>query len=588
MPRILFILLSLFSGLLYAASIEVRVELYGLTAIEEQWVSSKLSIKAAEKETKLTNERLRTLYQLGIEEITDILQALGYYHSTIKAQWISTATGVSALYNIKKGPVTYIREVKITLKGPGQSEKEIQSLLMRPPLQKGTPLKHDTYENFKHELLGKALQLGYLDAAYNANEIRVNLKQKIADIILELDTGPRYFFGEVLFNPNPYSVEYLKRYIPFKAGEPYTTEKLLLFQKSLTETDLFTKVRIDPQVGNTAENTLPEKLYSVPLKVRLTARPKNKYTASAGYGTDLGPRGMLGWERRIRHFPGHKINLNVQGSKRQNQANLLYTIPGLHPTTDRLVLNANIVEERFQKKYSLSRDLGINKTNRIGLWERMIGLNFLYAIDKPLPTHPKQRSHFLLPSIGVVRTKLKKSTYFVHGNRFSVTLRGAARSVLSSTNLVQLESRLKWIPLLNEKTRLITRLDLGATAVSKMEKVPLKLRFFTGGDQTVRGYGYQSLGPRERDTNGGLVNVGGRYLFVSSIEIERLLYNEFSIAVFADAGNAMNKIKTKLKSGAGIGFRYNTPLGPLRFDLAKPLLKGKHKPRIHLSFGMDL
>jgi len=576
----LLVFLVLIPGTSIASGLQLRVDIVGLANVEKELIFSNLSIKIAEKERHLTEERIQNLYQLALDEITKTLESLGYYHAKVTSNLFKTQKGHFVLFQIIKGPPIIIKDVKIILVGP--HHEILDNLIKTTPLKRNHVLKHTLYESFKHALLGRALQLGYLDAVYNKTEIEIDLSQNTANIVMELDTGPRYAFGEVTFNNPPYKIDYLKRYIPFTKGEPYTTEQILVFQRALTETDLFSKVRVQPRV--TEENN-----YLVPIDVKLIAKPHNRYTASLGYGTDVGPRGMLGWERKRTNYPGHVINMNIRGSKRRNQVNLLYTIPGKHPITDRLVLGAHVVEEKLtDQKTSLRHDLGVTQINKIGKWERLMGINFLYSIDRELPTEPKIYSHYLLPNVSYLRTNFQKGDYFSYGTRASITLRGGAHSLLSSTDLIQMESRLKWIPLLTEDTRLLMRLDLGTTSVSNFSKLPLTLRFFTGGDQTIRGYGYKSLGPTTTDRYGRVVVVGGKHLAVGSLELERILYKKVSLAFFIDSGNAFNKWKSKLATGAGFGFRYATGLGPLRVDLAWPLKKGKNHARIHFAFGMDI
>ena len=560
----------------------LTIELFGLNNEEKQVVLANLSIKNAEEEKRLSKEAILSFYQIAPEEITATLETLGYYHSKVDSELYSSAEGFIARYFIQPGPATIIEKTNIKILGEGQYNPVLNTLATRSPFKIGSRLKHAEYETFKQRLLAKALQLGYLDAVFNVNEIRVDPNQNTASILLELDTGTQFKLGEVTFPSAPYPVDYLKGYIPFSTGSPYTTEQLLSLQKALVDSDLFTKVRIDPQLNDTQN-------FLVPLQVRLKPKPHNKYMASIGFGTDTGPRGMLGWERRRNAYPGHRININGHISKRRNQLNAQYTIPGKNPSTDRLAFGAQLTEERPpDRTYSLTNKLSVTHLQKRGRFERVFGLNYLSVVYRTLPTDPKERTHFLLPSTGFVWNNIKKRTLLQQGLWFSCNLQAGLKSALSSANLIRGEGSAKWMLPLGDLTRLILRGNLGVTATSDFNKLPRSLRFFTGGDHTVRGFGYESLGPTKIDKNGNVIVVGGRYLAVGSLELERKVYKNVGFAVFFDAGNAMNKWKTKLYKGAGFGFRYETPLGPLRLDIAKSMMRGKHKPRIDLNFGMNL
>ena len=166
-------------------------------------------------------------------------------------------------------------------------------------------------------------------------------------------------------------------------------------------------------------------------------------------------------------------------------------------------------------------------------------------------------------------------------------MRGALGLLLSSTNILQWELKAKSIHLLGDNSRILLRADVGGTASETFEDIPLSMRFFAGGDNTVRGYPYKSLGPTQTDPNGNEVVVGGRYLLVVSAEVETRLREKLFGAVFMDAGNAMNRWRGPLFLSAGFGFRYATPIGLLRLDIAKPIRAGKNPLRLHVTFGTD-
>jgi translocation and assembly module TamA len=115
--------------------------------------------------------------------------------------------------------------------------------------------------------------------------------------------------------------------------------------------------------------------------------------------------------------------------------------------------------------------------------------------------------------------------------------------------------------------------------------LPASLRFFAGGDRSVRGYSYQSLGPK--DSTGKVI--GGKNLFVGSLEIERPVLKDWGVALFYDAGNAFNSLsEVNLFQGAGIGLRYYSPVGTLRLDLARQIGVDNPKFRIHFTVGFQL
>lgn len=586
MIRLLCLIILLVPSFLYAKTstpyLKVSISLTGLEETLSNRITAGLSIKAAEEEAKLTLDRIELLAELSREEIIQRLEALGYYRAQVNYQLgFVSKTNMQVRYTITRGPPTYIGVVDVQITGEGSNHPDLRAIVCYPTLIEGAQLEHKQYEAYKEELLGKALQLGYLDATFNLSEIKISANHTRADIRLKLDTGRRFAFGAVSFVDAHYPSCYLERYVPFQSGEPYTTQQLSNLQTALWSSDLFTHVRVYPDTDNIQN-------YTVPIQVRLKDRPLNTYSAGLGYGNETGYRGNLGWEHRLTSFPGHQFNLNLRASQKRNRASAIYTIPGFDPTTEQLILESSATEERFEGKLSKRLDNSVTQIIKFGRCEQVLGMHYLAEIFREDSADPMRHSRFLFPTLGYIWKNIEKTTPFSHGFKILITGKGAARTLYSSTNLLQIEIEPKWIVLLGECARLIMRADLGATYIKNAKLFPLSLRFFAGGEDSIRGYEYNSLGPKERNARGKKVVIGGRYLLVGSLEAERVVKGDFSAALFVDGGNAMNRFTAPLAVGAGFGVRWATPLGPFRLDIAHPVKRGKFRPRLHLSFGIDL
>jgi translocation and assembly module TamA len=156
--------------------------------------------------------------------------------------------------------------------------------------------------------------------------------------------------------------------------------------------------------------------------------------------------------------------------------------------------------------------------------------------------------------------------------------------LLSDITFGQVTLRGKYIRSIGEKSRIITRAAIGATEVSDFEQFPSSLRFFAGGDSSIRGYDYQSLGPEGDD---GEVE-GGRYLAVGSIEYENMFLGDWGGAVFTDFGNAYNSFSDPIEYSVGIGVRWRSPVGLIRVDVAKGLSDTDEGIALHIVIGPDL
>jgi translocation and assembly module TamA len=130
----------------------------------------------------------------------------------------------------------------------------------------------------------------------------------------------------------------------------------------------------------------------------------------------------------------------------------------------------------------------------------------------------------------------------------------------------------------------MVRGHVGTTAKSDFDELPASVRFFAGGDSSVRGYDFDALGPVDAS---GLV-IGGSSLATGSFEFEQPLRDRWSLAFFVDSGNAFESSRLNAKTGAGLGGRWQSPLGPIRVDLAHPFDDDTDNWRLHISLGPDL
>jgi translocation and assembly module TamA len=190
----------------------------------------------------------------------------------------------------------------------------------------------------------------------------------------------------------------------------------------------------------------------------------------------------------------------------------------------------------------------------------------------------------LMPGISWTKTVADDRLYPRRGFRLDFTTRGGAQRVLSDVSFLQVIGNAKGILALSDDWRVISRVNTGATAMNEFDQLPASVRFFAGGDNSVRGYAYESLGPKDDD---GEV-VGGKNLLVGSMELERRLNAKWGVAAFVDSGNAFDRFHVDPKTGVGLGIRWRSPVGPIRLDLAHPLDKHGDLVRVHFVMGPEL
>ncbi len=169
------------------------------------------------------------------------------------------------------------------------------------------------------------------------------------------------------------------------------------------------------------------------------------------------------------------------------------------------------------------------------------------------------------------------------GYRLQWDVRGAKQDFLADADVLHVSALGRGLITLADKHRFLGRAQVGAIGTNSYEKVPPSLRFFAGGDQSVRGYDYQTLSPRDSQGN----REGGRYMFAGSVEYQYSFAEKWRAATFIDQGNSFNSLGDSMNTGAGIGVRWVSPVGPIRLDLARAFNQDKGW-RVHFSMGPEL
>ena len=528
--------------------------------------------KPAPEETEL-----RWLHGNAERNIRDALQPFGYYEPAIESALNRVAAGWEARYRIQPGRAMRVAAVDIQVLGDGRQDPAFQKLLAALPVAKGQILDQPKYEQLKLNLETLATERGYFDARFTEHAIEIDLQAYEATVKLHYDTGKRYRFGDIAFKQDILSPKLLNRYPRFKPGDPYDANELLKLQSDLGGSPYFSQVQID-----TSQDTVT---HTAPIDVQLTPNKKRKFSAGLGYGTDTGVRGKAKVEQRWINRQGHHYEAELQLSPIKSVLGFKYIIPGQDPTTDEYALTAGYTLQNYDDQDYERIALGGSWQRQDGKWLKNYNLSLQYE-DYQIGDEPRSTSLLLIPGLNWTWIDADDRLYTTRGLLFGFELRGASTLLLSDINFVQGVLHLKWVRALNDDSRFIARGDLGATAIKEdFEDMPASLRFYTGGDASVRGYAYNKIGPTD---DGGTV-VGGKNLVVGSLEYEHRVWGDWSVAAFIDSGDAFDGASPELKTGAGLGLRWRSPVGPVRIDFASGLDRPPGDAfRFSFSIGPDL
>lgn len=575
---------------------KLQVKILGIPPKLAETIQQDLLIFQAINEHKLTKNRIENLHDKAKTEIIHNLQSLGYYHVAVKNitlqetsqnQWLAS-------YEIELGRPTIINQLDLQLLGEATNNlklsQEINQLSVKF-LHKDQQLNHDEYEKTKQYILNKLYDYGFLNAKFDKSTITINPNNYTASILLIIDSKQQYYLGAVTFESDRYTTDFLKSYVTFKEHNLYSRDALMQLKNNLLNSGLFSKIRIDTPNIATIDNNI------IPITVRTYAKPANNYSGSIGFGTDTGIRGSLGYSRKRINHPGHQINLNIMGSKIRKNATADYSILGTNPIIDKYNFGITGTEETIEKRFNQNAAIYIQKTKKLANKTQFWKLNFLTEAYKELPEQNKQYAKFIMPSLRLIWVHKPHNQNQDNniGNKLDITTKFAHKSLASST-LLQITIQEKWIKPLIYDINIILKGTLGCTYIKGIKKLPLSLRFFAGGDYSIRGYAYESLGPTITDKNGNQKVIGGKHLILTSFELEKPIYNQINAGYFIDLGNALNTFNklnfNKLAFTNGLGLIYKTPIGSVRAYVAKPLKTVDHvnkkSLRFHLTFDAGL
>lgn len=509
------------------------------------------------------------------------LEALGYYDSEIQLD-ISPPDRrrVELTLDIHvTEPVRWV-DTRVALRGAGADDPLFDRIVQKHGPKKGDVLNHQVYENLKKELRRQALSHGYFDATWSRHKLLIDRTKRTAQMDLELTTGERFRFGEVSFSESALNDKALRRLIPFEEGDYYTEAKVTEFNRNLLDTGYFHTVGLSPL----PDRASAERKAVVPVEVELEDNEFNRVSVGAGYGTDTGPRVRLSWLMPLLNQYGHSLQFATSVSEPRQEFTSEYKIPDGKPGTDFWLVQAGYLEETFEDNSYRQITSGVSRQQQVwGDWTRTLFTKLKREqghIDGEIKADVPDDAFFITPGVSFSRLVLDNDVRPKRGYRLNVDMEFSDPSLGSDTEYMRLVGLVKWLVPMSDRQQLLLRLQLGEIWSNDFSQVPVSARFFAGGDQSIRGYEYNSLGPRNSD--GALV--GGSRLVVSSVEYLYRFKPNWKAALFVDHGGAMDDTTELTDSGAGFGVRWLSPLGTIGFDLAKPLSTDE-RWRIHITMG---
>jgi translocation and assembly module TamA len=523
---------------------------------------------------------LNHLVEYSYGEIQHILQTEGYFHAKVIRSFVEKKSAKKwlAIYDIFLGPRTLIRDVDIQILGPGKNEVDFLDLIHHQPLQKKMPFTQAQYNGLKSDLLTIANNLGYFEAAFSETKIEMNLHRNEARIILKLSTGERYRLGKISFIQDKPIIrnDLLFRFLSVQEEHYYDIDDIQKSYNDLMKSNYFETAHVDPQPDAATK--------TVNMVITLTAKKPQQYTIGLGYGTDTGPRALLGFQQRYLNQSGQYFTGQAQISSNYTRFSAYYVIPGKDPRTDSHRIGGSRTYSDVTSYLAHETAAGYQFIQHSDEWEIDIELNQYFVIYTE-NWYTRGHSKYLIPRLALSYFILTPNRHWDEGFNLAIDMTGTIKNnVTSDTTFIRNTTDVKYAYSLNDNNRVFFNGTFGALGVAHILELAPTMRFYAGGVNSVRGYSYKSLGPSANS-----LLVGGKYLLTASVNYERYLLDHLSGLLFYDIGNAYNELSEfRPYHGAGFGISWHSPVGPLKFYLSRALsLPGDHW-RFDLSIGAVL
>lgn len=539
-----------------------------------------IPILSSSAESQFVNPSLLRKLQADIQSI---LSTEGYFSPEINFKKNSNGDFIEV--SVSAGPQTLIKDVQMQFTGALadavnagniaaiQKKKELEEAWLLP---KGDAFRQSQWSEAKTQLIEALRANLYAGASLTASSANVDPETATAVIELEIDSGAAFIFGDLqVTGLERYPTWLLDRFNPPKKGEPYSSARLLEFQRGLQNSAYFSTVIFNVEPDATKASALP-------IEVLLSERQTRDLGLSAGYSSNTGFRTEVTY--RDRNIFDRLWDLRSAVRLEQKQQ-LSYADIYLPPTDQHRLDSFGVLFDRSNIEGLLQTRaaFAVKRTTTNGSIEQTLGAK--YSEEKAVQTigpgvRDENKSQALVASIGWTWRAVDDLLAPRKGHRAQFETMVSNQAIISDQSFVRAYGKYQyWYPI-GKQDSLLLRAELGKVFSGSGDGIPNGYLFRTGGSTSVRGYAYQSLGVKS-----GEAVLGGRIMGVASVEYVHWMGPTFGVAGFIDSGDAAADWKSfKTKQGIGLGARVKTLAGPIALDLAY----GDKTKKFRLDFSIAI
>ena len=551
---------------------------------------------------RVGESRLEYLLDEAAAEASEALQPFGYYSAQIRVEAPRPerdddddirapgdgadadasrrpADHISVTVHVQLGEPVRVRNAQLAIDGEGSSDKYLQADLDEFQPRTGEVFDHTVYEASKTRIVRRLAERGYLDADFTRRRVEVTRADHAADIELGWVSGIRYDMGPTRFHQDYFKPGLLERLVYWDEGSYFHQGKLDRLRQSLVGLDYFSRIDIVPNLDDAQDG-------QVPIDVGLALAKRNVYTFGISYGTESGPGVRAGVERRYVNSRGHKLGIDLDYAKKRKILTTLYRIPAFKWLDGWYGVAFRAYDE--QTDYIDTRLIELIGSRSGQINEQWVAQASLHALRERWRYDQTQPDFFysslFYPELTGQYSGVDDRSFPRRGFSGNVALRVGAGQAGSDASFTQLQVIARWYHGIGDNQRLLVRGEAGTTWTSDLVALPPSLRYFAGGDRSVRGYAYREIGPRLENR----FALGAKHVLTGSVEYEYYLPDSaWGGAVFVDSGSAFDG-RPDFRTGIGIGLRWRSPVGPVRLDIAHGLDDADSPVQLYLNIGADL
>jgi len=520
------------------------------------------------------------------DTVATALQPYGYYNSETN---VVIDDGDKVTVNVSLNAPLTINKVTREIIGAGREDKAFRERFNALKLKEGDVLNQTIYESFKSSMFNYALSNGYFDFYWQATRLDLVRGAKQANVLLIARSGPQYQFGELKIVGEDKAKAIISRLKPFETGDAYSSAVLSDFNRRLNQSGYFNRVIARPVVSD-AEGL------RVPVEVSLQHRPTDAFNVSLGAATDTGPRVRLGWERPWVNDKGHSVSSDIFISEPEQSVTADYRIPMKNITRDYASIEAGYQFIEYANTSFESETLSLSAhrywQKNDSPWQHDGSITYLRETYDQGELNTNTTS-LVLPGYSLTYRNKDSELNISNGSYIQMLAQYGKEGFGSDIDFAKAVVEATLIRTFNDVHRISLRGEAGAIKTNSFDEVPTSLRFYAGGDQSVRGFDYREISPTADvidPETGELVtdSIGGKYLLTTSVEYAYRVADNWRVAAFVDAGTATNNTSTTLTYSVGPGVHWLSPIGPVRLYVARGFAPDENTWQLHIMLGPEL